>query len=134
MTVPFIVPAYGGLFAILGIVLSLRVSMVRQRVNVMIGSGDEPDLVRAIRAHGNFVEYVPLALLLLGFLEMQRTSAYTLHVLCLILLLGRIAHAVAISRQSGLLAFRAGGMAATYLVLIVAAVLLLYDWSRAASL
>lgn len=130
MTVPFIVPAYAAVFALLYVVLSLRVSMVRRSVNVSIGTGDDPRLIRAIRAHANFAEYVPLALILLGFLEMQRSSAPTLHTLCLLLLAGRVAHAVGISREPDLLPARALGMVATYLVLIVAAILALYDYGR----
>jgi uncharacterized membrane protein YecN with MAPEG domain len=134
MTVPFIVPAYGALLALLYLVLSFRVSTGRGRARVNIGSGGDLLLERAIRAHGNFAEYVPLALLLLGFLEMQRSSAYVLHALCLLLLLGRIAHALGISREPDILLLRAVGILATYLVLAVAGVLLLYDYGRVATL
>ena len=134
MTVPFIVPAYAALLALVYLVLSFRVSAVRRRAGVNIGSGHSIELERAIRAHGNFAEYVPLALLLLAFLEMQRGSAYLLHGLSSLLLLGRLAHAAGISREPDVLVLRALGMAATYLVLVVAAAILLYDWSRASTL
>lgn len=134
MTVPFIVPFYTGIFVILFLALAVRVSRVRRAAGVSVGTGGNATLERAVRAHGNFAEFVPLALLLLGFLEMQRTSAATLHVLCLLLLIGRIAHAIGISREPEVLPLRAGGVALTYLVLIVAAVTAIYDYRLAETL
>ena len=132
MTTPFIVPAYAAIFAIVFIVLSFRVSFVRRRVGVSLGTGGNAELERAVRAHGNFAEFVPLTLLLLGFLEMQRTSAYALHALCLVLLAGRILHAIGISQET--VPPRAIGMIATYVVLLIAALMLLYDYGLAASM
>ncbi|MGH7089005.1 MAG: MAPEG family protein [Stellaceae bacterium] len=134
MTVPFIVPAYAGVLALVYLALSLRVSQLRRRGQVAVGSGQDRFLLRAIRAHANFGEYVPLALILLGFLEMQRGSAILLHALCLLLLFGRLAHAFGISREPDLMPLRAVGMLATYVVLIVPAIVLIADWSRAAAL
>lgn len=101
--------------------LSFRVSFVRRRTGVSLGTGGNAELERAVRAHGNFAEFVPLTLLLLGFLEMQRISAYALHTLCLVLLAGRILHAIGISQET--LPPRVAGMAATYLVLVIAALI-----------
>jgi uncharacterized membrane protein YecN with MAPEG domain len=46
---------YVGLFGILLIVLSLRVSFVRRDARVALGDGDNELLRRRIRAHSNFV-------------------------------------------------------------------------------
>jgi hypothetical protein len=132
MTTPFIVPAYGAIFALFFIVLAFRVSAVRRSAGVSLGTGGDPRLERAVRTHGNFAEFVPFGLLLLGFLEMQRTSAFTLHALCLALLAGRILHAIGIGQET--VPPRAIGMVLTYLVLIVTAIMLLYDYVRVATL
>jgi uncharacterized protein len=134
MTVPFIVPAYAGLFALFYVFLALRVSILRTRAHVMVGSGGNTLLERAIRAHGNCGEYVPFALLLLGFMEMQRNSAYLLHVLCLMLLAGRLLHAYAISQASETMSLRVAGTVLTHAVLIIAAIALIIDYLRVASL
>ena len=111
MSVPFVVPFYAGIFALIYVFLGMRTSRLRTRANTMIGPGNDPGLVRAIRAHGNFAEYVPFILLLLGFVEMQHYSRYLLHALCLALLLGRLVHAYGISQTDKTMGYRVFGMA-----------------------
>jgi uncharacterized protein len=134
MNVPFVVPAYAGLLVFIYIFLSIRVSSMRGNARVMIGSGGNERLERAIRAHGNCAEYVPLALLLLGFMELQRNSSYLLHVLCLMLIAGRLLHAYAISQVNETMALRITGTLLTQAVLIIAAVILIIDYFRIAGL
>ena len=128
MNVPFVVPFYAGIFALIYFLLTMRVARYRGRAGVVLGSGGDAELERRIRAHGNFMEYVPLALILLGFMEAQRNSLYLLHALCLLLLIGRICHAIAISRVGSVGPLRFIGMALTGTVLIVAALALIYDF------
>jgi uncharacterized membrane protein YecN with MAPEG domain len=134
MNVPFVVPAYAGVLALIYIFLAIRVSSMRGSARVMIGSGDNERLERAIRAHGNCAEYVPFALLLLGFLELQRNSSYLLHVLCLMLIAGRLLHAYAISQVNETMSLRITGTLLTQAVLIIAAIILIIDYFRIAGL
>jgi hypothetical protein len=134
MTVPFVVPAYAGLLALLYIFLAIRVSAMRGTARAMIGSGDNPRLERAIRAHGNCGEYVPFALLLLGFMEVQRNSSYLLHALCLLLVAGRLIHAYGISQTNEKMPLRVTGTLMTQAVFIIAAVILIIDYFRIAML
>ncbi len=60
---------------------------------------------------GNWAEYVPLVLILMGLLEAQRTSLYLLHALGIALIVGRVLHAWGLSRSSGRSFGRAAGMA-----------------------
>ena len=62
-----IVSAEVGLLALLFVALSLNVSRLRLKLKVSYGDGGHDELRRAIRAHGNFAEFVPL-LIMLGFL------------------------------------------------------------------
>lgn len=128
MNVPFVVPFYAGILALIYFFLTMRVSFYRRRSGILIGSGGDAEIERRIRAHGNFIEYVPLALILLGFMEAQRNSIYVLHALCLLLLIGRICHAIAISREDQPRPPRFVGMMLTGLVLIIAALALIYDF------
>jgi uncharacterized membrane protein YecN with MAPEG domain len=130
MTVPFVVPFYAGIFALIYVALSVRVIGLRHARRVSLGTGGDPALERAIRIHGNFIEYVPLALLLLGFAEAQRNSMYLLHALCLVLLLGRLAHFFGLTREHTANGWRGLGVVLTFAVLIIAAVLLIYDFFR----
>lgn len=128
MTVPFIVPFYAGIFALIYFFLTMRVARRRGATGILLGSGGDAALERRIRAHGNFAEYVPFALLLLGFAEAQRNSMYLLHLLCLLLLVGRICHAYAISGENAPRVFRGVGMVLTGTVLIITAIILIYDF------
>jgi hypothetical protein len=133
MNVPFVVPFYAAIFALLYIGLTIRVIALRNARRVSLGSGGDPALERAIRIHANFIEYVPLALILLIAMEMQRRSVYLLHILCLLLLVGRICHFLALSRENTANPLRGAGVALTVLVLAVAAIILIIDFFRIVS-
>jgi len=130
MNAPFVVPFYAAIFALLYIGLTFRVILLRNSKGIALGDGGDPVMACAIRAHGNFIEYVPLALLLLLAMEMLRHSRYELHILCLLLLLGRICHFIAFSRANIVLPLRVVGAVLTTLVLVVAAIALIIDFFR----
>ena len=73
-----ITPLYASLLAIIFVVLSVRTILVRRAAGIAIGAGSDIRLERALRAHGNFAEYVPLALLLIYFLEIETTCCLIL--------------------------------------------------------
>ena len=82
-------------------------------------------MLRAMRVHSNFAEYVPLNLLLMYFVESSGAAAWFVHELGLCLLLGRILHAVGVSQVRERFAFRTLGMALTFTPMIAAALRLL---------
>ncbi len=112
---------YAALLALVLVVLSIRVVGVRRSRRISLGDGDDADLRGRIRAHGNFIEYTPMALLLMAFAETQGGSLWIIHAMGLALLGGRIAHAVAVSPVQQIMVLRATGMTLTFTVLIVGA-------------
>lgn len=114
-------PLWAALLALLYIVLTVQVIRARYRTRVAIGSGGDAALERAIRAHANFAEYVPLILILLLLLELQGAWPWLVHLLGLLLLLGRASHAFGISSTEEVLIRRQIGTVATLTVLSVAA-------------
>lgn len=84
------------LYAVLGtlwlIKLSYDVVRLRTLYHVSYGDGGFTELQSAIRAHGNAVEYVPIALLLLLLLEMDGADTWMVHLCGLTTLLGRLLH------------------------------------------
>jgi len=117
-----IVLLYAGLSALILLALSFNVVRLRLRHRVGLGSGEVPDLERAIRAHANFCEYTPLALLLLGLLALAGAApGWALHVLGAALVLGRVLHALGLTRSAGASRARQAGTVLTWLVLLVAA-------------
>ena len=129
---PIIVPTYAAILVLLYVFLSAQVIRMRGSAKVAMGHGGNADLERRIRVHGNFAEYVPFALLLLSFLEMQKHSVYLIHILCIVLLIARIIHAVGVTPVKENLSMRVAGATGTFLVMLVAAMLLFINgWSAA---
>jgi uncharacterized membrane protein YecN with MAPEG domain len=79
---------------------------------VSLGSGDVDELNRAIRAHGNFAEYVPLGLILLGLLEANDGHQGLVAALGVTLLIGRLFHAQGL--KTGNLKKRVRGIKLTF--------------------
>lgn len=118
---------YGGLLALWYVVLSVRVTSLRGRYKVSLGDGGHTQLQRAIRGHANFSEYVPLTLLLMAILEFSRFPPYALHVLGVTLLAARLLHGYALSFTGHFRFGRVAGAGLTFLVLIVAGLLCIYQ-------
>ena len=90
-----VTPLYAGLLAFLFLVLSARVIAVRGRVS--LGDGGDPVVLRRMRAHANFAEYVPLILLMMSFLELNHASPLMLHGMGAALVIARLLHGIALS-------------------------------------
>jgi uncharacterized membrane protein YecN with MAPEG domain len=84
-------------------------------------------VLRVVRGHANFAEYVPLALLLMAILELSRFSIYILHALGIILVIARLLHGYALSFTEHFQFGRVGGAALTLAVLLIEAVLCIYQ-------
>jgi uncharacterized membrane protein YecN with MAPEG domain len=103
---------FAAFFAIYFVRLALAVIKLRRSNKVALGTGGVSELEGAIRAHGNFAEYVPLGLILLGLLESYHFSTALVAALGLFLMMGRILHARALSRAN--LKLRVRGMVITF--------------------
>ncbi len=121
-----ITPIYAALSVFLFIYLSFRVIGFRRKHLVAIGDKDHKDLARAIRAQGNFAEYVPFALLLIYMLESGGAASWAVHALGSALLVGRLSHAYGVSQVKEDLKYRQTGMVLTFLVKLCAALGLLW--------
>ncbi len=110
---------YASLLTILAIFLAIKVGMNRVETNIMTGEGESSMLLQSVRAHGNLIEYAPLALILLALLEMQNVSDYMLHLCGSLFFLARILHAygVTISREST--PYRLVGALGTWLIMLI---------------
>lgn len=116
---------YAGLLGLLLLLLSMRAILVRVRTGTAFGFGEDVRLLRAIRAQANFVEYVPMTLILLLLLEARDVAPGLLHILGGATLGGRILHGLGISPERERLILRQLGMLLTFGALGVGAGLLL---------
>ena len=84
-----------GLFALLMVPLSLQVSIRRIELERSApGSGRDETLHRRIRAHGNFIEYVPTAVIVVGLAEYGGADKRLIMALAAAFLVSRLLHAV----------------------------------------
>ena len=114
---------YAALLAFVLVVLSIRVVGVRRSRRISLGDGNDADLRGRIRAHGNFIEYTPMALLLMAFAEAQGGPYWLIHAMGLALLAGRLAHAVAVSPVQQIMPLRVTGVLLTFAVLVIGAII-----------
>jgi uncharacterized membrane protein YecN with MAPEG domain len=107
--------------------VGLAFTVVRQRFKLRIGLGDgqQPELIKAIRIHGSFAEYVPLLLVIMLIAEQQHVAGWQLHVLGGLTLGGRLLHLVGLLQTSGTSIPRVLGMVATFTALLLGAGFLL---------
>jgi hypothetical protein len=124
---PVIVPTYAAILVLIFVGLSVRVIRMRASAKIGMGHGGDPAMERRIRVHGNFAEYVPLALLMLAFMEMQQQSRIVIHILCIALVLARIVHAVGVTPVSENFPMRVVSVLTTFAVLVIAALMLLFN-------
>jgi len=73
--------------------LSFAVISLRRKNKVGLGTGGHVDLERAIRAQGNFAEYVPFGIILIASLELNGAPWWLVLVPGVALIIGRLIHA-----------------------------------------
>jgi len=112
-----ITPIYAAIFALMLVGLASYVIKMRYKHRVSLGDGGNKDMLKAIRAHGNFIEYVPMSLILMGMLELNGESTTVLHAFGGALLVGRVLHAPGLNFK-GTSKLRQIGMVLTFGVLV----------------
>jgi uncharacterized membrane protein YecN with MAPEG domain len=115
-----------GLHLILLLVLSLLVVRQRRAHGVVLGDADIPALTQAVRAFGNATEYVPAGLIAIAVLAMVGIPPMVVHLTGLVLLVGRVSHAIGLSRSGGASILRSAGVILTWLAYILGAVALIF--------
>jgi uncharacterized membrane protein YecN with MAPEG domain len=98
--------------------LSFAVIGLRRKNKVGLGSGGHEDLERAIRAQGNFAEYVPLGIILIACLELNGAPWWLVALPGIALILGRLIHAKGINTPPPDFSKRVLGMKFTFGTLI----------------
>jgi uncharacterized protein len=109
-----IVPLYAAALSFLFVYLSIRTIRMRRILKIGIGHAENEKMLRAMRVHSNFAEYVPLAIILLFFVEAANAHPAIVHGLCSLLLIGRCLHAYGVSQANEKFVFRVTGMAFTF--------------------
>jgi len=114
---------YASLLAALYLVLSARVIGWRRVQQVELGHGEDPELLRRMRVHANFAEYVPFVLLLMALAENMSPPRPLLHLVGIMLVVGRLVHAYGLSQTPHILRYRVWGMILTLSALGISALI-----------
>jgi uncharacterized membrane protein YecN with MAPEG domain len=103
--------------------LSFAVIGLRRKNQIGLGSGGIDDLERAIRAQGNFSEYVPFGIILIACLELNGEPWWLVTIPGINLIFGRLIQAQGINIPPPDFSKRVLGMKFTFYTLITLVVL-----------
>jgi len=115
--------AYAAVLALLVVVLGVNVTMHRVKLRVPIGDGGNAEMRRMIRLHGNAVEYIPLALVLMAIYEINGGWHGALNAAGIALIVGRLMQTWDMWGNDVAGFGRKGGQSLTWLTIAALAVL-----------
>jgi uncharacterized protein len=95
--------------AIIFLVLFMQVVFLRTNLSESIGDGGNKELHERIRRHGNFVEWVPMVMLLMLLNEAQGTGAMWLYAAGALLTIGRVLHPLGLKADNSAHPLRVAG-------------------------
>jgi len=121
MPIP-ITALYAGIMGLILFALDFHVGGMRGRKKISVYDAGDREMALAVRRQGNFIEHVPLALILIGALELSGASALGLHLLGGGLTIARIAHPFGLDYEVPTKPARIVGAALTGLVTVVASI------------
>jgi len=81
-----------GLIGLLLAILTINVGRLRGAKKIFLGDGGDPEMLAAIRAHANLIEFAPLCLLLI-YMASDFYGFWTTAGLSIVLLVARVLHA-----------------------------------------
>lgn len=116
-----VTPLYAAVLALMFVALSVRTLRLRRQLRIAVGDKGDEQMLRAMRVHANFAEYVPLSLLLVYMFEARSGTSVLIHALCICLIVGRLSHAYGLSRVDEDYRYRVFGMSMTFTALAVSA-------------
>lgn len=130
MLPPLTIALYAAGLGILFTLISIRTMRLRRKLRIRLGDASHPEMLRAIRVHANFAEYVPLCLGLIYLAEVQAAPSWLLHAMGIALTLARLAHAYGVSQQQEKIIFRVIGTSLTLSTLLTASSYLIFNYLK----
>jgi hypothetical protein len=112
---------YAAILGLLFVPFTFYVGSYRVKHKILLLDGGDKELARRIRAQGNFVETVPLAVILIVLMELNGATAAWLHSLGSVLVVARVMHYLTIATNPANTVPRALGMVGTLGVYLAAA-------------
>ncbi|WP_164117792.1 MAPEG family protein [Sphingorhabdus sp. Alg239-R122] len=101
MTMPLITATAAGVIIILQVILMITVGLHRAKTGISVGTGEDRDMERKMRRHGNLAENSGLFIAALALLEIVGASRPLVLGLAVTFIIGRLAHVFAFSSLVG---------------------------------
>ncbi len=118
---------YASALAVVYIALQYNVILQRGASKISINYGDDMQLAEKIRRHGNFIETVPLALILMAATETSGASAMWLHAIGGLLLVGRILHPLGLKHDVMVNPLRIAGTMTTQFSIVASVIFIVWS-------
>lgn len=109
-------------FSLFYILLTLNVVRMRWATKTGLGVGEDRRMLKAVRVHGNFAEYIPLVFIGIILMEVRGAGSTWLHSLYAAAFLARILITFGITKTSNFSPYRFLGNCLTYIVLLSAGI------------
>jgi len=109
--------------SLLCVMLALKVIGIRRRDKISVGDGGSDELLRAMRAQANLLEYAPLTLILMACAEINGVHWIILALLAIAFIAGRVLHPAGIKEASAPGKARVLGMILTLNVMLALCVI-----------
>jgi uncharacterized membrane protein YecN with MAPEG domain len=103
--------------------LAKNVIQIRRKNKIAIGFAKNKELEQAIAAHSNFSQYVPLGLIMMACMELNKIHFSLIFIAGICFTYGRIVHAKSFLKKNMDLKQRVQGMKFTFWTMIAMAVL-----------
>ncbi len=113
-----ITPLFAAIMALMFVLLCINVVRYRFRERISLGDGGHKELNKAIRIQANFVEYVPLTLILMWILESLDLSPIRVFWVGIALVLSRVLHVVGMLYPRNLVVLRQIGVLMAFAILL----------------
>jgi uncharacterized membrane protein YecN with MAPEG domain len=122
VNLPVVATLTAGILMFIQMALMIGVVLARRRNRQALSDGGHPDLLQAIRRHGNFAENAAIFIAGFALLELMGGDRLGIEIMAAIFVLGRLSHAVGLTLQPPVNVFRMAGIASTALVGIALAI------------
>ena len=100
MTLPY-TTVFVAIFVLMSVPMAIAVGLRRAKTGILLLHGEDEDLLKRMRAHGNFTEFVPLALLALAAAELSGAAPGLLIGAGCVLIVARLMHYATMRRSAG---------------------------------
>lgn len=118
---------YAGILALISIVLAGHVGSRRGGSGISLGDGGDKNLLVAMRRQANFIEYVPLVVVMMAIIELNGAPKLWLNIVGVAIVVARVAHPIGLSADTMRSPLRFIGATLTMLVTLACAVILIWQ-------